>query len=165
MNKCDFHDKIKKRLGEIGIKTQREHITDNILNITDEVIKPLCYKEGNVDTFKQSFVVLSNNELIDSLDDMTKKIELAETSERDILDAVKQARRSMGSYREVSKYLISKGKNRESIDRRIVDMRLKDKIWSRGGSSLEEDTKENPSHPQVDMKKYYDIGYIVEKDS
>jgi hypothetical protein len=165
MNKCDFHDKIKKRLGEIGIKTQREHITDNILNITDEVIKPLCYEESNVDTIKQSFVALSNKELIDSLNDMTKKIELAETSDNDILDAVKHARRSMGSYREVSNYLISKGKTRESIDRRIVDMRLKDKIWSRGGSSLEADTKENPSHPQVDMKKYYDIGYIVEKES
>lgn len=165
MNKCDFHDKIKKRLDEIGIKTQREHITDNILNITDEVIKPLCYKESNVNTIKQSFVALSNNELIDSLDDMTKKIELAETSESDVLDAVKHARGGMGSYREVSKYLISKGKTRESIDRRIVDMRSKDKIWSRDGCSLEGDTKENPAFPRVDMKKYCNIGYIVEKES
>ena len=90
---------------------------------------------------------------------------MTETSESDVLDAVKQARRSMGSYREVSKHLISKDKTRESIDRRIVDMRLNDKIWSRGGCSLEEDTKENPCHPQVDMKKYYEIGYIREKHS
>ncbi len=158
MNKCDFHDKIKKRLDEIGIKTKREYITDNILNITDEVIKPLCYEESNIHTIKQSFVAIDNNELIDTLDNITKKIELAETSESDILDAVKQARRSMGSYREVSKYLISKGKTRESIDRRIVDMRLKDKIWSRGGCSLEPETK------QVDMKRYHNIGYIVEKE-
>lgn len=166
MSKEIFHDKLKKRLDELGIKTKRPEKIETILNAIDELVNPLELEKSSISNIKQSLDMFDSTELIDLRDDITNKISNKMIKDDDILKAFdyieKKGQYTHITYKELYKYMYSQGVKKEYLDIKLIQMYKEHKIRQVDGCPLGwEHTTENPIYPEVKGEKYLYFCYLA----